>query len=341
MTKHNYSVIITTSIAVLVLIFLITQIKPKDICRVSANIQAIYFLPSFLFYILSYCLLAIRWKLLIQFSGMRFRKLFLISAVHNLFNNLLPAKTGELYYFYAVKKYGDISLEEGFATLFVARIFDLLSLFLLFLFAVATLGVDYLAGVSNIIYGVIFFFIVPLVFALSFLFFGSTIIFFIESCFSKVPFIKRLLIVSKLISKGKTVVGHLQSIHHKSTYAKLLIISLSTMLIRFVLFYFAIKGFGYRLDFVPSIISSTIAFLAMILPIQTFAGLGTTQAGWAVGLSAVGIARQDAILLGFALHLCILIFMTLVGGVAYLCLVRKDMNLAWKNLMSQQNKDRG
>jgi uncharacterized membrane protein YbhN (UPF0104 family) len=66
-----------------------------------------------------------------------------------------------------------------------------------------------------------------------------------------------------------------------------------------------------------------MALLTMLAPIQSVGGLGTTEAGWTIGLISVGIAKSEAIILGFGLHLCVIICMTLVGGFSYLYLLYK------------------
>jgi len=52
------------------------------------------------------------------------RDLFKIVCVHNMMNNLLPARTGEVSYIYLINKVHERDISEGIATLVVARVFD-------------------------------------------------------------------------------------------------------------------------------------------------------------------------------------------------------------------------
>ncbi len=91
-------------------------VKPQD------------FFVAFVLYSLSQLVRSIRWKLLLR--DLSLYEVFLINSANILFNNLLPARTGELSWFYYAKRLG-VSMGVSLWSFFVGRLYDLLSLFLL------------------------------------------------------------------------------------------------------------------------------------------------------------------------------------------------------------------
>src|SRR5712691_9946504 len=72
-------------------------------------------------YMLSYYFRALRWSQLIHSKEVGMGELFLVTSAHIMFNNLLPARSGELSYIYLLKKRHDLPGTEGLATLLVSR----------------------------------------------------------------------------------------------------------------------------------------------------------------------------------------------------------------------------
>jgi len=86
------------------------------------------FFIAFVLYSLSQFVRSIRWKLLLK--SLSLHEVFLINSANILFNNLLPARTGELSWFYYAKRLG-VNMSMSLWSFFVGRFYDLLSLFLL------------------------------------------------------------------------------------------------------------------------------------------------------------------------------------------------------------------
>ncbi|MDQ7056358.1 MAG: lysylphosphatidylglycerol synthase transmembrane domain-containing protein [Persephonella sp.] len=84
---------------------------------------------AFVFYFLSYITRTVRWRLTLSIKD--FRKLFRITAFNTVFNIFLPFRTGELSFFYMLRK-ENIPFSESAITFFTVRIFDAISLFSVF-----------------------------------------------------------------------------------------------------------------------------------------------------------------------------------------------------------------
>lgn len=84
---------------------------------------------AFLLYSLSQLVRSLRWKLLLK--NLSLHHAFLINSTTILFNNLLPARTGELSWFYYARRLG-VGLGASLWSFLVGRAYDLISLLLLF-----------------------------------------------------------------------------------------------------------------------------------------------------------------------------------------------------------------
>ncbi|WP_448583534.1 lysylphosphatidylglycerol synthase domain-containing protein [Thermocrinis sp.] len=89
-----------------------------------------FFLASFL-YGMSHITRSLRWKILLK--DLSFSQAFLINSANVFLNNLLPARTGELSWFYYSRKLG-VSLSASLVVFLWGRLLDLLSLFILLTF---------------------------------------------------------------------------------------------------------------------------------------------------------------------------------------------------------------
>ena len=119
-------------ITILLLALLFTQIDLADVITTLKNINPIYLIVGFILYTCSYFLRALRFHFLLN-KEVSFKDLFDITCVHNMMNNLLPARTGELSYIYLLKTGQNKTTGEGLATLIIARIFDFIIISNLFL----------------------------------------------------------------------------------------------------------------------------------------------------------------------------------------------------------------
>jgi uncharacterized membrane protein YbhN (UPF0104 family) len=79
-----------------------------------------------------------------------------------------------------------------------------------------------------------------------------------------------------------------------------------------------IVGLGLPVTFGQAIFVSAVAGLAGSLPVQGLAGLGTTEAGWAIPLVLLGVGREEAIAAGFCFHALAIVYLAILGGAGFL-----------------------
>ena len=112
-------------------LFLFYVLPPAEILKLLSFISFKNFLIASLFYGLSHIVRGLRWSVLLK--ELSFFQTFLINSANVFLNNLLPARTGELSWFYYSKKLG-VSLQRSLRVFLWGRLLDLFSLIILLTF---------------------------------------------------------------------------------------------------------------------------------------------------------------------------------------------------------------
>ena len=295
-------------------IFLLSYINIDDVVNIITNIKPIYLLVGLILYACSYYLRSLRFWILLK-GEVSLSDLLKIVCVHNMMNNLLPARTGELSYIYLLKKIHKRNIGEGIATLVVARVFDFLLIVGIFLSASILLQF-YI--IKNGMFYVIFAVIILLICV-------SLLI-----CLMKADKIKTTELFEKMLdddnlnettlnnrilSKIKEIINSFALIGDAGLliYFKIFITTLS-LWGSLYLFYFCLAiGMNLEIHFIPAVFASSFAVFSTILPIQGIGGFGTVEGGWAIGFILIGLPETVAVASGFGFHIIVLVYTIIFG----------------------------
>lgn len=295
-------------------IFLLSYINIDDVVNIITNIKPIYLLVGLILYACSYYLRSLRFWILLK-GEVSLSNLLKIVCVHNMMNNLLPARTGELSYIYLLKKIHKRNVGEGIATLVVARVFDFLLIVGIFLSASILLQF-YI--IKNGMFYVIFAVIILLICV-------SLLI-----CLMKADKIKTTELFEKMLdddnlnettlnnhilSKIKEIINSFALIGDAGLliYFKIFITTLS-LWGSLYLFYFCLAiGMNLEIHFIPAVFASSFAVFSTILPIQGIGGFGTVEGGWAIGFILIGLPETVAVASGFGFHIIVLVYTIIFG----------------------------
>jgi uncharacterized protein (TIRG00374 family) len=208
------------------------------------------------------------------------------------------------------KKRG-IPLTKGGSILLISRIFDMISIAIILLFSVffaksLPLFFTKLSWVISI--GLIF----CIVLLLFFIYFDRFVLSFITKIFSLFR-IRESKMAHWVIDKSKEVLESFKMLKSKKYFFEQLFYSLFIWSVRFILFYLITISLGIVIGFWVCIIGLILPILSAFLPIQGFGGFGTIEGTWVVSFMLLGIAKEAAILSGFAFHIVFLIFTILAG----------------------------
>ncbi|MCX8164398.1 MAG: flippase-like domain-containing protein [Aquificaceae bacterium] len=282
--KRLASLLLTLSLLFLILYF----VPFKELKSAILGVEPLNLFTAFLFYSLSQMLRSIRWKMLLR--SFNLYQALLINSANIMFNNLLPARTGELSWFYYAKKLG-ISFNHSLWSFFVGRLYDFYALFLLLFVSLS------IAHRS---------FMIPalLVFSLGFLF---------HKLYHLLPTSGRLGSLREFIKKEMSL----------KLCLNLFLLSSASSILKFgsLLALFELWN--------PDTYKVFVAFLggelSSVLPIHNLMGIGTYEFAFSLPLKLLGEGLQEWLKLGFIFHGFLLLSSLLWGIPSAFLLSRRKL----------------
>ncbi len=248
----------------------IQELKEKFFSLNPFNLMLAFFL-----YTASQLVRAFRWKVLIQ--NLTLKDAFLINSVNILFNNVLPARTGELSWFYYAGKLR-VSIKVSLWSFFVGKLYDLIALLF---FGLLSMYIAYRNP----------YFLVFVVLALlGALLFGKMHVF--------IPEWKRLKDLRDFVKEKVSL----------TLSTKLMLFSSSSVLFKFLAIYILIGG-----EFVKIFLGFSAGELSSIMPIHNFMGYGTYEVSFSLPLKVFGDSIKDALIDAFLVHNFLLLSSFILG----------------------------
>jgi uncharacterized protein (TIRG00374 family) len=312
MKKQNFSTFLAVVVTIILVSFFLLQIDMADLIDALKQINPVYLVFGFGLYLCSYIFRTCRFYILLD-KEINVKDLFYVVCVHNLVNNILPARTGELSYVYMLKKLHSRSMSEGIASLTVVRFFDLITIFFLFFISVSRIQIKSQIITNSLWFVTLFMSIVVLLF-LSLFFYGDR----------SISGIKKILRILGLGNKKSFVyLSHILEEITKSfekiksfrkiIFFELMVLSFGAWLSLYLFNYILIKTLNIDLDFPTVIFSTSFAVFTTVLPIQGIGGFGTLEGGWSAGLIAAGLKSEVAICSAFIFHMVMIMYFLVLG----------------------------
>lgn len=305
-TLIKFATVVITAILVAILL---SQVEISDVRKTISDIEPMYLIGGFGFYILTYFFRALRFHVLLD-RDVGVKDLFTIICIHNMANNILPARTGELSYIYLLKKFHNISSGKGAATLIIARIFDVSSIAGLFL--ISTVLVHNLpTSIVKVVWSIVFLLIMLVLVLVILMTAGDAIAQTIRKISTNSKLIKKCFIVY-LSRKLEETVGSFSQINRTQTRGAVML-SICIWISLYSVNYMLANAISINVSFWAVLFASTFAMLTTLLPIQGMGGFGTMESGWTVGFMLLGITKETAITSGFSYHILICTFFFTLG----------------------------
>jgi len=302
--------IISIVISAVFIWILLTQINLNEIVLVLSKINLNIFVVGFCLYLSSYFFRTLRFKTLLN-NKIKFKKLFSIVCVHNLVNNILPARTGELSYIYLIKKNG-ISTGEGIATLMIARVFDVIAISLLFFVSVMFVG-QLPSILFNAFYVIAGALAVLILFLGSLVYKGKKVIKLVDKILEKIK-LKKFKIIAFLLKKAEETANNFERIKSKKVVFISFITSILIWCSAYSMNYVLLGGMGLDLMMWVVILGSTFSIISTLLPIQGIGGFGSSEIAWALAFITLGLSKEVAISSGFGIHILIVVYFLILGS---------------------------
>jgi hypothetical protein len=237
--------------------------------------------------------------------------------VHNFMNHFLPLRTGELTYVYLIGQREGIPLAEGLGTVVIARLLDLMAFTVYYPLAVLLLqlqGVAFPPYVREVLWiaAALFLLLTALLLAVSLK--GRVFLDRLRS-FLLQGFLGRSRLMNLFFDKLEEASLSFEHLGNWRTYLGGLSLSLGILGLVYLIGYVLLAGMGYPMSFPLVILCSTLANLGFVLPLYSFGGFGTLEAGWTLGCLMAGFSKEMGMTSGFTFHLLVLLYVSLIGFV--------------------------
>jgi len=228
-----------------------------------------------------------------------------VSAAHNLAAYVLPARAGEATFVLYLKGSRGVSTGAGLASLVVSRMLDLATLS-----AALAIATAWLVGARGWTESpaTSWFAVGLLALCAGLLFYAS---FAGKRLVGLAQRLVRLLglgrskLARRLIERSEHLGDTLQLVREAGGIPTAVLLSLVVWGGVFLFYAILAGGFGLpeNIGFVEAAFGSSIAVMTNILPINSLAGFGTQEWGWAFGFGLLGVGRELAISTGVGVHL--------------------------------------
>lgn len=311
-------IIISLVLAAAILYLLLAQISVYDLEKIWEQSSVLSLSAAFVIYVVINVLRAHRFGFILQ-KKLSFGKLFNITSVHSFLNGVLPARTGELSYFYFIHKTGKVNGAENVASLLIARIFDILICACFILLSIFFVS-DSIGDIREIAVVALAGFFIILFFSVLFLFWSMAFLRIVSRVFVKTK-ISGFTFGTWILKKAEEVSVSIEQVRRNSTFSRILVSSAIIWFFIFLMIWMIILGLGINISFWRVIFIFTLPIIVGVLPIQTFGGFGTYEGSMALGLAVLGFDKATAISVSFASHVIGILFSLILAVVSYAIMV--------------------
>jgi len=307
-------------ITIVLLAILLSQVNVADVITTLTSIDPLYLVAGFVLYACSYFFRALRFRILLS-GEIGMRDLFKVVCVHNMMNNLLPARTGELSYIYLINKVYGRNIGEGIATLVIARVFDFIAIAGIFLSAAVILQSLSDTVVQAVRYASIAVLLSVVVIIILLKSDKREILAAIGNLFGRYKLDKNP-VAGRVFSKIHETADSFDALDSADMHFHLRVLTttLAVWVSLYTFYYCMALAMHMDVGYIPAVFASSFAVFTTVLPIQGIGGFGTIEGGWAVGFILVGVPDAVAVASAFGFHLIMLIYTLLLGVCGYIFL---------------------
>ncbi len=304
--------------AILSFVFLFFLFKligdPKAFIENIFNLNPYYLGLAFIFYTIVAIARSLRIQAVYPEEKYPLGKLVAVSNLHTFISNVFPSRLGEFSFIYLMRKvFGQHAGRNTIALIFV-RIMDTFTVASFFIVSAGIVGFTH-AGIDHLW---VFFMLVVLLGLASFYLdilvnIGVSLV---KAIISLVK-LEGVSPVRKLLDFLDALLGF-KMLRSKGVYGR-------TMFLSFVVWTFLMlankamtMAMGLDLTFPVLFFASTGAVLTSLIPVTTFAAVGTYELGWIGAFALIGMGREEAIITGLTIHTINFVFSAILGGLGFL-----------------------
>jgi uncharacterized protein (TIRG00374 family) len=309
---------IALALTVAFLGILLSQTNLHAIVASFSGLSPLAAVAGLLVWALLNSLRARRFSILVHSREISPARMFSIVNMQNFLATITPGRAGDLAYVLLLRQEGRVPGAEGLAGLIVARAMDFVVSFGAALAALLGVRKALPPGSDGVVLSTAALFGAALVIALQITRVSGTGMRVMEAALRWTPLGKSGL-ARRVMAKAGEV--HAQIVRAQASDRgpwRLWALTAAIWAASYAVSWIWIRGLGLPLSFGQAMFAAAVAGLAVSLPVQGLAGLGTTEAGWAIPLVLMGVQRQEAIAAGFCFHALAIIYLVILGGSGFL-----------------------
>jgi len=312
--RRAIEVLFSVAITVGILGFLFSQISLTDLTLIISEISIAVLALVFVLMVAINALRAYRFRVLLSAKEMPFVRLTGTVLVCNFVTNILPAGIGHLSYPVLFQRNFGVPLSRGIAILLLARIFDLMIIFIIFLLS-AALAQAIPASMTSAVHSISLVVLIALILLVSVVVlvrfsarFASRFQVFIEKSLSRGP-----LFTKEGATKATKAFAAVRVINSNANLTKVIVTSLGIWTGMYLVGFVLLRDLNVMIDIATSFTAQSLTLITMILPVQGIGGFGSFEGAWAGAFFLLGVPKAVAILSGVIIHLILFIYHATLG----------------------------
>ena len=312
---RGFLVSVLIAVGIVFLLLRLTDVSPSLLLKTLRGVSPVALALGFMLHLFTYLLRSFRFRLLIHSARPSPGSLFQIVTVHNLMNHVLPFRAGELSFVYLVRSLHRVPVAEGLGTLAICRIMDLMAFALFYPVAIILLyhqGFAFPSYVWIVLWAVVplFFFLAAVLVLLALR--GKALVRHLRRFLDRTP-VSVSGLVGRTLDKLEEAAYSFEHLGTRKVYLGAFLLSLGILAVIYLAVYVLLAGMGYPMQILLVVFCSTLATLGFLLPLYSFGGFGTLEAGWTLGCVMAGFSKEMGMASGFSFHIIVLGYVSLMG----------------------------
>jgi uncharacterized protein (TIRG00374 family) len=311
-TRARWRLLLGAAASLVLIALLVHLLDLAQLRALLARSDPRLLVAAFAMHAVNYLVRAVRLAVLLPRAPIG--RLFAVTCVHHFLLRVVPLRAGELSFPILAQRTGLSGFGQGAVTLVLVRVLDMAVVALLFVGTLAVAGAGYqgrtlptLLGAGGLVVGSA----LLLGFARPLSRWGLTMV----KSAARVTGLSTRPWVARQLGRLEQAIEWFLTVSPAQLGGAALTSVLQWLLL-FVMMYLLMGAFGVAVSLPQAILGGTGAAVAGILPVGLIGNFGTLEAGWALGFTLAGVAREVAVAsaVGFSLATLVYSGVLAVGG---------------------------
>jgi hypothetical protein len=310
--QQHFAKISAFVVTAALLALLLSYVELSDLTATLRKIGPVYLLLGLVAYTSCYLFRALRFRVLLN-KEVSVVDLFSIVCVHNMVNDIMPARSGELSYIYLLKKLHHKNASDGAATLILSRLLDLISISILF-FASVILAGELPGEISGLLSAIALSAALVVLLFMALIYGGRAFVVSVERLAARLD-LNRLRLIRLSIDGMKEAECRIAAVRNREVFLFSFLLSLLVWTSQYLMYYVLMRGLGMELSFALIVLGTTFAIFTSIMPVPSIGSFGVYEGLWTISFVALGFPKETAIATGFAIHIIFIVYFVFLGSI--------------------------